>query len=280
MNVQRNKNIFNLRSYYYYTISPKYMQYLKIKYNPIKTQILNRKSREYLDLIHYNQALFTHIINRKHPSFMIKRIFRKKFKLILFLMVTLLPFGYFKLYKKENINSFIDKKIKKHTVELVCHNKTIQQKISFEILNLVKNDEIKLLLRQLILDVLRNKEIEKELAGLIRKSILDYITSERCEKEMKHLVFKEVLKNPQVNIETMNLIEDLTLKKEMKTLEKLLEDILVDVLNIEVIHSHVAKRIFFIYNYIEIESELNNILRDKKMVEFVISKVSEYFQNK
>ena len=74
----------------------------------------------------------------------------------------------------------------------VCKNETIVNKISYEILFLVRKESIKMQMSDLIVkDVLPNKEIRSDLYRIIKREILFYIKSENCRQELKHLITKD-----------------------------------------------------------------------------------------
>jgi hypothetical protein len=195
--------------------------------------------------------------------------FYKFLKSLLFITI-LVVMGFF-LYQeyRERIKIQFDKLVKSLIISKICKNEFIINKIAYEILFLVRRESIKRQMSDLILiDVLPNKDIRSDLYRIIKREILSYLKSEDCRRELKILIVKDVMRNEEVRNELWGLIKSFIILKELNFLEDKLEKILVDILSIEAIHSHVAKKI---------KNEVNKALKDEEMIKLAVKVLSEKF---
>jgi hypothetical protein len=195
--------------------------------------------------------------------------FYKYLKLLLFIII-LLVIGFLLYHEYRNrIKIQLDKLVKSLVIKKICKNEFIINKIAYEILFLVRRESIKRQMSDLIVkDVLPNKEIRSDLYRIIKREILSYIKSEDCKKELKILIVKDVMRNEEVRNELWGLIKSFIIFKEVNFLEDKLEKILVDILSIEAIHSHVAKKI---------KNEVHKALKDEEMIKLAVKVLSEKF---
>jgi hypothetical protein len=121
----------------------------------------------------------------------------------------------------------------------------------------------------IINDVLPNKEIRNDLYRIIKRELINYIRSEDCRKELKNLIIKEVLRNEEIKNELYSIIKQFITLKEINFLEDKLEKILVDVLSIQAIRTHVAKKI---------EDEVQKALREENLIRMAINILVEKFK--
>lgn len=187
-----------------------------------------------------------------------------KKSLLSFLLLSLI---FYISYNYSKIADQIDKYIKSTLIKNVLKNEFIINKISYEILELCKQEKIKKLLRELLInEILRNKELKLDLDKVVKREIISYLKSEDCNKDLKNLLINEVLRSDNLRLELYSVIKEFVTLKEINFLEDKFEDVLVGVLNIPAIHVHVSKKI---------EAEVHNILRDEKMITMVINILNE-----
>lgn len=196
--------------------------------------------------------------------------FSLKFLKFIFLLSLVFYIVYFLTYSYDKMIDKADGIIKSLIINKICKNKTIIEKISWEILVLCKQDRTHRLIKNLILnEILPNQELKKDLYRLIKREIIAYIKSEDCRRELKNLIARDVMANPEVRSELYSLIRKFITLKDVDFLEDKLEKILVDVLNIQAIHNHVSKKI---------EGEINKALRDVKLIDMAIEVLMDKFK--
>ncbi len=245
---------------------------LNSKYNPIKIKTL-KTNTEHLKNLKYN---FSYLIKKniiyresKIGKIIFKLFWNPKLHKTFIFLFTILLLSISLIYYNTEIKKEIDKFVKGIIITKIIRNKYIINKISYEILFLVRRESIKRLMSDLIVkDVLPNREIRSDLYRIIKRELLAYIKSEECRKELKILIVKDVMRNEEVRNELFELIKSFILLKEVNFLEDKLEKILVDILCIEAIHSHVAKKI---------ENEVHKALKDEEMIKLAVKVLSEKF---
>lgn len=240
---------------------PYYHNFLKKKqqqfYNVVS--ILKTKKTNDSNLSKFlSKSSFRH----KIFSFLKFPFYSKIFRIAAFVFLTFISF-YILINKKYKITDLSGRTVKFLILRQIFRNKSLEDKISHEILVLCQSDKIKILLRDLIIqEILPNKELKEDLYGIIKREIIAYLQSQECRRELNSLLINDVLRNEDIRNELFELIKEFITIKEVSFLEEKLEKILVDVLSIEAIHIHVAKKI---------EEEVNKILRDEEIVKMAIN---------
>lgn len=257
------------------------------KYNKQQSKFFEKKYYPSIQILKRTNLLFHHSINKLHNQFskiiQLKFIYKNKkfqyhffnilsehsYKILIIFSAFFLPYVIYRNYSEE-INNQSDLLIKHIVINKVCKNEFIINKISWEILQLCKKESIKIMLSNLIInDVLPNQDIRNDLYRIIKRETLNYIRSEDCRKELKNLIIKEVLRNEEIKNELYSIIKQFITLKEINFLEDKLEKILVDVLSIQGIRTHVAKKI---------EDEVQKALREENLIRMAINILVEKFK--
>ena len=253
-NIEHNQVNFKYKrthiSYYHFK------QFLRSKFYKVTNQIKNKNSffLSIFRLQRENSILNNILYDPKYSSKFIKRFF-----FFLVVMYTV----YKSYYDKEKLIKKTDDIIKSLIKTKVCQNKTIINKLSWEILILCKQEKTHRLMRNLLLnEILKNPEIKRDLYILIKREIIAYIKSEHCLKELGNLIAKDVMKSPEIRNELYSLIRRFITLREVDFLEDKLEKIFVDVLNIQAIHNHVARKM---------EAEVNKAFGDDSIINLAVS---------
>jgi hypothetical protein len=257
------------------------------KFSQPHSMYFTKKFNPSLQVFKRTNILFHHSINKLHNEFstmvQLKFIYKNKkfqyhffnflskhsYTVLIIFSAIFFPYVIYQNYSQE-INNQSDLLIKNLIINKVCKNEFIIDKISWEILQLCKRESIKIMLSNLIInDVLPNKEIRNDLYRIIKRELINYIRSEDCRKELKNLIIKEVLRNEEIKNELYSIIKQFITLKEINFLEDKLEKILVDVLSIQAIRTHVAKKI---------EDEVQKALREENLIRMAINILVEKFK--
>ena len=253
-NIKHNQENFKYKrthiSYYHFA------HFLRSKFYKVTNRITQKNSfflsKFRLQPEHF--SLNKILLDPKYFSKFIKRFF-------FFLIITYTLYKTY--YDKEKLKKKTDDIIKSLIKTKVCQNKTIINKLSWEILILCKQEKTHRLMKNLLLnEILKNPEIKRDLYILIKREIIAYIKSEHCRKELGNLIAKDVMKSPEIRNELYSLIRRFITLKEVDFLEDKLEKIFVDVLNIKAIHNHVARKM---------EAEVNKAFRDDYIINLAVS---------
>jgi hypothetical protein len=199
------------------------------------------KSRKF---IYIKQILHYQILMLINSSKIL--MFKNYFWLRWHKLILLIPIAIFAIYfyaiRNNKLISYCDVFTKQLILNKICKNKAIIRKISDAIDGLCGEEKVLNLTKNLIIEeVYKNEQMEKDLNNLIKREIISYLQTKDCKNDLKQLLIEEVLRNSEIKNELYSLIKELLTLKEVNFLEDKLEHILVDVLNIQTIHEHVAK---------------------------------------
>lgn len=142
---------------------------------------------------------------------------------------------------KISIDSLIENKVIEVLLAKLIVNQAFENVISGSLIGLVQKESIKILIKDGLIKLLNNKDFINDTQKLIDKLIIDYLESKDCYEKLENIIIKDVLNSPEVYNEIINLIINICLNKEYATIEKKLENILVNIINKEAVKNHVIK---------------------------------------